>query len=130
MSIGSVRTAIKDAITATGLQAYDYAPGSPNLPCAIVGFPERFDPHSAVGDVVDFLIPVTVMVKYASNSPAEDVLEALLTTDITDPASLVVAIEGIGRNYSVDGVKNFGVVLNESETPTALGCTIDVVVYA
>lgn len=126
MSIGTVRTAIKNAIAATGLQAYDYAPGSPNLPCAVVGFPERFDPHSAFGDVVDFVIPVTLMVKYAMNAPAEDALEALLVTDSTDPASVVAAVEGIGKGYAVYAVKGFGVVLNEADAPVALGCTIEV----
>jgi len=129
MTIGTVRTAIKDAIEATGLQAYDYAPGSPNLPCAIVGFPDRFDPHSAYGYVVDFTIPVTLMVKYAANAPAEDALEALITTDTTDGVSVIVAIEGISGGYAIGAVKNFGVVLNEADTPTALGCTLEVNVY-
>lgn len=123
-SISTTRAAITAAINAMPLRCYDYAPKNLNTPCAIVGFPKRYNPNDTFGDTATFTIPVTVYVGYGSTRAAEDALESYLAT--SGSTSLIATIEAIGGNYQISEVRDFGVLENDNAQPVALGCVIDV----
>ena len=127
-SISDTRAAIKSALEGMELRAYDYAPNDLRPPCAIVGFPSRYIPNDTFSDTASFTIPVTVYVSYASNRAAEDNLEAYLSS--SGAGSVIAAIDGIGSSYGVAQVRDFGVLENASGQPVALGCVVDVEVFA
>ena len=122
-ALSTTRTAIKDALDAAGLRAYDYAPSSLNTPCVIVGFPTRYNPNDTMSDTNSYTIPVTLYVSYAANGPAEDALEDMIPT-------VIDAVEDISGAYSVAVVRDFGVLENGNAQPIALGCVVDVDVLA
>lgn len=126
-SISTTRTALKDAI-APILRCYDYAPSNLNLPCAIVGFPTRYLPNDTLSDTASFTIPVSVFVSYGTDRAAEDKLESYLASSGTD--SIIAAIDGTGGFYQVSQVRDFNVLENASGQAFALGCVIDVEVFA
>ena len=126
-SISTTRTELKDAIGAV-LRAFDYAPQNLPTPCAVVGFPTRYNPTDTFSDTASFTIPVTVYVSYASNRAAEDNLESYLAT--SGATSVIAAIEAIGSNYAVSQVRDFGVLENSTGQPVALGCVVEVEVLA
>jgi hypothetical protein len=126
-SISTTRTAIAGAITAMPLRCYDYAPSELPTPCAVVGFPSRYNPNDTLSDTASFTIPVSVYVPYSSNRAAEDNLESYLAT--SGSTSLIATIEALGGNYQVSAVRDFGVLENTNGQPIALGCVIDVDVY-
>jgi len=127
-SISTTRTAIKEAVEGMGLRAFDYAPNNLPTPCAIIGFPSRYIPNDTFGDTASFTIPVTVYVSYASNRAAEDNLESYLAT--SGDASVLAAIDELGSSYGVAQVRDFGVLENATGQPVALGCVVDVEVFA
>ncbi len=127
-SISTTRQAIKDALVAMPLRAFDYAPQNLPTPCAIVGFPSRYNPNDTFGDTATFVIPVSIYVGYGSNRAAEDALEAYLST--SGDSSVVATIEAIGANYAVNAVRDFGVLQNDAGQPVALGCVVEVEVLA
>ena len=98
MSLATIRTNLKEAVDTTGLRTYDYLPGSPALPCAVIGWPTSFEPHAGFGDVPNMEIPVTVMVPFQSNRSADANLEQYLTT--SGSLSVVAAIEA-GNHASI-----------------------------
>lgn len=111
MSFSTVRAAIVDALSnVEGLsdRVTGFYPGAPNPPCAVVGFPDEFDPHAAYGDETDYTIPVELFTPYKTNRAAEEALEAFLAT--SGPQSLIAAIESIGSGYTVVSVRNIGPV--------------------
>ena len=73
-------------------------------------------------------LPVTIYVSYTSNRAAEDKLEGYLTTSGT--GSAIAAILAIGSQYEVPQVRDFGVLESAAGQPVALGCVVDVAVYA
>lgn len=123
-SISDTREAITAALTSMPMRAYDYAPANLNTPCAVVGFPTRYNPNDTFGDTASFTIPVSVYVGYGSNRAAEDALESYLSTSGAN--SIIAAIEAIGGNYAVASVRDFGILENTNGQPVALGCVIDV----
>ena len=127
-SIATTRTAIADALTAAGFRAFDHSPQNLPTPCIVVGFPTRYNPNDTLSDTASFTIPVTVYVTYSSNRAAEDNLEAMLATSGT--GSVISTIETIGGNYAVSQVRDFGVLEDDNGNPVALGCVVDVDVYA
>lgn len=127
-SISTVRTAIKDALVAMPLRAFDYAPQNLPTPCAIVGFPSRYNPNDTFSDTASFVLPVSIYVGYASNRAAEDALESYLAT--SGDSSVIATIEAIGANYAVNAVRDFGVLQNDAGQPVALGCVVEVEVFA
>jgi len=127
-SISDTRAAIKDALVSINVRAYDYSPNTLSNPCAIVGFPTRYLPSDTLSDTATFTIPVTMYVGYAANRAAEDNLESYLNT--SGDASIIAAVEAIGDEYHVAAVRDFGVLQNEDGAPIALGCVIDVEVFA
>jgi hypothetical protein len=119
MSISTTRTAIMEGVKDT-VRAYDSTPPQPTFPCVIVGFPSTFNPQGTLtADTAEMSIPVTLYAPYASNRGAEDLLESLI-------GPVVEAIEDIGTDYAVTGVRDFGVLENSQQQPVALGCIIDV----
>lgn len=127
MSFSTHRAAIKEAIEPT-LRCYDYLPGSPATPCAVIGWPTSFDPHAAVGDVADYTIPVTLMVPFATNRAADEKLEALIVT--TGDESIVAAIEAVSSAYRVQSVTEFGPITVGDSGQLALSCVVNVNVFA
>jgi len=126
-SISTTRAAIQAAITAMPLRCYDFAPSNLNTPCAVVGFPTKYNPNDTFGDTASFTIPVSVYVGYGSTRAAEDALEAYLST--SGATSLIATIEALGGNYQISAVRDFGVLENNNAQPVALGCVIDVEVF-
>lgn len=126
-SIATTRTAISDALTAAGFRAFDHSPQNLPPPCIVVGFPTRYAPNDTMSDTASFSIPVTCYVPYSSNRAAEDNLEAMLSTSGT--GSVIATIEAIGGNYVVSQVRDFG-LLEQDGQPVALGCVVEVDVYA
>lgn len=127
-AISTTRTAIKDAIVASGVRAFDYAPPNLPTPCVIVGLPSRYNPNDTLSDTASFTIPCTLYVGYGDNRAAEDQLESYLAS--SGSGSLIATIEAIGGNYAVSAVRDFGVLENASGQPIALGCVVDVEVLA
>lgn len=127
-SIATTRTAIADALTAAGFRAYDHSPQNLAPPCVIVGLPTRYAPNDSFSDTASFTIPLTVYVTYASNRAAEDNLEAMLSSSGT--SSVVGVVDAIGGNYVVTQVRDFGVLEDGNGQPVALGCVVEVDVYA
>lgn len=126
-AISTVRAAIVDGLDGT-VRAYAYSPENLNPPCAVVGFPTSYDPNDTLGDTAMMVIPVNLYVPYSTNRGAEDALEALLATSGT--GSVIDAIEDCGSNFAVQTIRDFGVLENSAGAPVALGCTIEVIVYA
>jgi hypothetical protein len=126
-AISTTRAAIQTGINST-IRAYAYSPESLNPPCAVVGFPSAYDVTDTLSDTATLTIPVELYVPYSSNRAAEDNLEAYLAS--SGAGSVITAIEALGSNYAVVGVRDFGVTTNAAGQPTALGCTLDVLVYA
>jgi hypothetical protein len=127
-SIATTRTAIANALTAAGFRAFDYSPQNLPPPCVIVGLPTTYRPNDSLSDTATFTIPVTCYVTYASNRAAEDNLEAMLASSGT--GSVIATIEAIGSSYAVSQVRDFGVLEDTNGQPVALGCVVDVDVYA
>ena len=128
MSLATVRTALADAVDNTGLRSYDYLPGSPALPCAVVGWPTSFEPHAGFGDVPNMEIPVMIMVPFQGNRSADANLEQYLTT--SGSLSVVAAIEAASAAYRVPVVRDFGVITIGDAGQLALACTVIVNVLA
>jgi len=128
MSLATVRTALADAVDNTGLRSYDYLPGSPALPCAVVGWPASMKPHGGFGDVPNMEIPVMILVPFQGNRSADDNLEQYLTT--SGSMSVVAAIEAASNAYSVPDIRDFGVITIGDAGQLALACTIVVQVFA
>lgn len=126
-SIADVRTELKDGISAV-LRCFDFMPENLPFPCATVGFPSRYDPTDSLSDTATMVIPVNVYVAYTNSRAAEDNLEALLGSSGTP--SVIAAIEGCGSEYGISAVRDFGLLTTSDGQPAALGCVIDVVVYA
>lgn len=126
-SIADAREAIKTQV-ATLLRCHDYMPQQIAPPCVIVGLPTNYDVNDTQGDTATLTIPVMLYVPYASNRAAEDQIERYLATSGDD--SVLALIEAAGEGYAVTGVRDFGTLDNTQGTPTALGCTIEVTVYA
>lgn len=129
MSLASTRTDIKTAIETVGLRTFDYLPSSPNLPCAVVGWPITLNPHSGFGDVPDMTIPVFLMVAFNNNRSADDNLEQYCTT--SGDLSVIAAIEAISDAHHVAEIRDFGVIVVGEQPPNttappsrALSCTL------
>ena len=127
-SIADTRTAIMEAVEAIPLRCFDYAPQNLPFPCAVVGFPSRYDPSDTFSDTATLTIPVTLYVRYSSNRAAEDELESYL--DTSGDLSIIAAVEAIGSNYVVAAVRDFGLLTGTNDQPIALGCVVDVNVFA
>ena len=67
-------------------------------------------------------------VSYGSTRAAEDALESYLAT--SGSTSLIATIEALGGNYQISAVRDFGVLENANAQPVALGCVIDVEIFA
>lgn len=126
-AISTTRTALKTAIDAV-LRCYDYAPSNLNLPCAVVGFPTRYLPNDTLSDTASFTIPVSLFVSYGTDRAAEDNLESYLAS--SGAGSIIAAIDAVGGFYQVAQVRDFNVLENASGQAFALGCVIDVEVFA
>ena len=118
--------ATREAIV-TGLdgvcRAYRYNPEELNTACAVVGFPTSYNPNDSQGNTATLSIPVSVYVPYGASRSAEEALETLVE-------SVITAIEAIDGNYAVPVVRDFGVLENTAGVPTALGCVVEVLVFA
>lgn len=121
-AIGDHRTAIKEGLEGV-VRALDHTPPELPLPCAIVGFPTQYNPNDTNSDTATMTIPTTIYVPYSSNRAAEDTLEALVTP-------VIDAIEEVSSSYGCSGARDFGVLENSAGVPIALGCVIDVTVFA
>lgn len=118
-ALSATRTAIRDALDTAEVRAFDYSPPNLPTPCAIVGFPTRYNPNDTMSDTNSYTIPVSLYVGYGSNGAAEDALEDLIPT-------VIDAIEDISSAYSISAVRDFGVLENANAQPIALGCVVDV----
>lgn len=62
VALGTIRTGIKTNIAAdanfAGWTIYDVEPRNPMRPCAIVGWPDTYDPRGTYGGNIDLVIPV------------------------------------------------------------------------
>lgn len=128
MSITSTRAAIAAALTAnTSLTVYDTVVGNPVPPCAVVGWPESFNPHAAFGDNADYVIPVILMVSFQTND-ADGALMAYL--DKSGGWSVIDIIETANNAWHIPTVHDVGPMVISDAGNKALACIIDVHVMA
>lgn len=94
LSLASVRDGIKTRLeTITGLRAHDTVPDVINIPCAIVGYPERIEYDAAFGRGRDrMIVPVRVYATRANDRTGQDKLDGYLAG--TGAGSVKSAIEG------------------------------------
>lgn len=125
MSLTTTRTAIQTAIaTINGLRCYGTIPGAPQLDCAVIGWPDEFNPHTGFGDIVDYIIPVWLMVGFQSNRSADTRLMKYL--DTTGAMSVIAAIETGHAGWNVPSVHDFGPITIGDSGQLALACILDV----
>lgn len=62
MSLATIRTEIASSISGdanfSGWETYGYEPKNPIRPCAIVGWPDTYDPRADYAGNLDLIIPV------------------------------------------------------------------------
>ena len=126
-SIADARDALKAQIQ-TVVRCYDYSPPQIAPPCAVIGLPTSYDVSDTYGDTATLVIPISVYVPYSAPRAAEDAMEKLLAT--SGATSIVAAIEDTGVGYAVTAIRDFGLLDTTQGQPMALGCTIEVTVYA
>lgn len=76
IDLAAVRNRIKTNIAAamTTFEVYDFEPKDPRYPCAIVSFPEVFDPRATMGGDIDLTIPVRFLIVWATDESSDQVL--------------------------------------------------------
>lgn len=93
MKLSAVRQAIADALgTISGLRVYPYNPDNPQVPCAIVEYPQEweYDTRFASGSA-GTEIPVLVLVGAANDRASQTQLDGFI--DYVGTTSLKAAIE-------------------------------------
>jgi hypothetical protein len=123
-SIATVRADLLEACE-TVVRAFDYMPTDLPGTLAIVGFPTTYRPVDSTSSAI-MIVPVTLYVPYTANRAAERDLEPYLAT--TGDDSLIAAIHAQSTAYSVDNVRDFGVLENAQGQPVKLGCVLEVTV--
>jgi hypothetical protein len=108
-TLAEVREAIKERLdTVAGLNTvYGYFPGSPEPPCAIVGWPEQYLMGTRAGQLTPWsaVIPVQILVGMGDSQTADVRLGAFLDPD--GPSSIQQAFDieatlgGIIHGYAV-----------------------------
>lgn len=76
VDLAAIRNRIKTNISAvmTTYEVYDYEPKNPRYPCAIVSFPDTFDPRATMAGDVNMTIPVRFMVEWLTDESSDQVL--------------------------------------------------------
>lgn len=102
MSLANIRTEMARQIrNETGLRTYDYEPLKPEGPCAIIGWPDRYDLRAtAEGDTI-ILLPVRIEVPLRQDRAADDRLEQLVEPEGTTSVAAAIAAD-ITLNGSCD----------------------------
>ncbi len=129
MTLAACRTAIKSTLSGvSGLATYDYEAGNPQLPCAMVGWPETFDPRVTLDGTgaEEYRIPVRLLVQYVSESGADDALETLIASAV---AAITRTLGGTSESASVVAVRDFGLYEFADPNVRALGCEMVVEVW-
>jgi hypothetical protein len=90
VDIALMRAAIKSNLSSiTGLERYDFEPKSPRRPCAIVSWPEEFDPRGYLGGGVDLVIPVRFELAWLGDESSDqalmDLMESAVNAIESDP---------------------------------------------
>jgi hypothetical protein len=76
VDLASIRNQIKSNIssTFTTYEVYDYEPKSPRFPCAIVSWPDTFDPRVTMAGDVDLTFPVRFMLVWKGDESSDQAL--------------------------------------------------------
>lgn len=118
-----VRRGIADVLrTVTGFHTvYDYIPGSPTPPCAIVGFPAVWEPDQYISGSTAWKadIPVQVLVQSGLNDAADRALCGFL--EPSGAQSMVAAFDDVDGS-TLNGVLNgYCVVRNVTDVGLIAG---------
>lgn len=93
-SLSTIRDGLKTRLaTIAGLEVYDVVPDQANVPCAMVGPPERITFDSVMQRGADeYLIPIRILVNRSDLGSAQDALDGYLAG--AGATSVKAAIEG------------------------------------
>ena len=128
MSLLDVRAGIKTVLTTIqGLRVYDFQTDGPEVPAAIVGFPDTIDPHAVFGDGTDYVIPVGLLISRATDRSADtqmvELVEAIVAALDDDPT-----LDGACDSANVIEVANF--TYGDVGTTPVMVCEVRVQVMA
>lgn len=112
MNIASLRTALATSLAGLSINAYAYAPDSPNSPAAFI-YPEPFTYHRTFGNQFDITFVVRFLVQ-ANAQSGQNFLDALISQ--TGTGSAIAALEadatlgGLATSVEVTDLRNYGVL--------------------
>ncbi len=128
MTLATIRAGMAVALEGVEANVYAHLPGSPSLPCAVVGWPQEWELASYQGlPHQEYVIPVEVLVGFTHPESADDTLLTLLDDTIAalehDPTFGFTC-----DSSSAASVVNVGVVDIDGDR-RALAATVLVRVY-
>ena len=114
-SFSAIRDGLKTVLQTidAGLEVYDTVPGQINVPCAIIGVPERVEYDLAIARGADgWFIPVRIHVQLSDYKQAQDELDAYLDSKAGKSVKLAVesdqTLGGVASTLQVKEVRDYG----------------------